>query len=90
MDWELLFSDPLASGIREDSHMLERRQSVMEFQQLMKNDAQTALRCEMEKLSLTAHPNKREVRMYECFARVVCHGSSVAGHPDLILSTWTL
>lgn len=47
--------------MREDTHdMLERRQSVMEFQQLMKNDAQETLRCELEKLVMTAMPAQRE------------------------------
>ncbi|XP_039263753.1 UTP--glucose-1-phosphate uridylyltransferase-like [Styela clava] len=62
IDLELLLSDPLSSnpyppGSRE---MFERRQSVMEFQQLMKNDAQAALTSELEKLSLTTMPDKRE------------------------------
>lgn len=57
-----MFSDPSDSiqhppGSRE---MLERRQSVMEFQQLMKNDAQAALTSELEKLSMTTMPDRRE------------------------------
>jgi len=61
VDWDILFPEPVASGSREKpSVMLERSKSVMEFQQAMKNDAQTALRAELDKIAMTAPIEKRE------------------------------
>ena len=40
---------------------MQRTQSIKEFQQLMKNDATSALRYKLSKLELTSPPENREV-----------------------------
>uniref|UniRef100_F6X4W9 UTP--glucose-1-phosphate uridylyltransferase n=1 Tax=Ciona intestinalis TaxID=7719 RepID=F6X4W9_CIOIN len=59
VDWELLFSDPNLSPSRGST--MQRTQSIMEFQQLMKNDAKSALRYELDKLGNTAEKEYREI-----------------------------
>ena len=63
VDWELLFSDLQAtpSSPTPSNMQMQRTPSIMEFQKLMKNDATSALRYELGKLSKTAPPEKREV-----------------------------
>ena len=41
--------------------IMQRTQSIMEFQQLMKNDAKSALRSELDRLGNTASTDKKEV-----------------------------
>uniref|UniRef100_H2Z522 UTP--glucose-1-phosphate uridylyltransferase n=1 Tax=Ciona savignyi TaxID=51511 RepID=H2Z522_CIOSA len=59
VDWELLFSDPSLAPSRGTT--MQRTQSIMEFQQLMKNDAKSALRYELDKLGNTAEKEQRDV-----------------------------
>ena len=62
--WEVLMSDPqippsLARGTR-----VQRTKSMVEFQELMKNDATSALHYELSRLAITAPPEKRQVRLH--------------------------
>ena len=60
VDWELLFSDPqvTASQTRGSMH---RSPSLMEFQELMKNDAKSALKLELNKLVNSAPAEGQKV-----------------------------
>ena len=59
VDWDILFTEEHKSPAA-----VSRSQSVMEFQQLMKNDARSALHHELEKLVNTAEKDNREVNFY--------------------------
>jgi len=59
VDWDILFTQPPAHQnfrITTETHS----ESIMEFQQLMKNDARSALNHELEKLGDTATKDSRE------------------------------
>lgn len=43
---------------------MQRTQSIMEFQQLMKNDAKSALRLELDRLGKTADTENRDVGIF--------------------------
>ncbi|CAK8692631.1 unnamed protein product [Clavelina lepadiformis] len=60
VDWELLFSDPQVAASQSRGTIMQRTQSIMEFQQLMKNDAKSALRSELDRLGNTASTDKKE------------------------------
>jgi len=62
VDWELLFSGPEMQPSSIEGIPMQRSKSIMEFQQLMKNDAKSALRSELDRLGNTADSEKREVR----------------------------
>ena len=59
VDWDILFTEEPKTPAA-----VSRSQSVMEFQQLMKNDARSALHHELEKLVNTAQKDDREVTFY--------------------------
>jgi len=75
VDWELLFSDLQAAPNPIPSNMqMQRTPSIMEFQQLMKSDATSALRYELGKLTKTTPPEKREVQgPISASSKFCCH-----------------
>lgn len=62
VDWDILFSD---QPTKQPSSVASN-QSVMEFQELMKNDARSALRTELEGLCNTAPEDQKNVS-FLCF-----------------------